>query len=204
MASFQADFRIKDSTYMMIQEGRLTLSDGAVRWNEGEKKGQIYEIIKLDEIRESDSDRIDAGINENAELATDNGSKAKTGVIVAILCTLIAVFGYYKWKNRKERAFNKALKSYIEEINHNNNSIEVIERLRGAIKRLKKSNNYEKIKIKLSLCQLETLINEIEQYTLCLAEKNHKKVIQSRIEDKDSIIRLDNYLIAQEQILKEA
>ena len=123
---------------------------------------------------------------------------------MAILCTLIAVFGYYKWKNRKERAFNKALKSYIEEINHNNNSIEVIERLRGAIKRLKKSNNYEKIKIKLSLCQLETLINEIEQYTLCLAEKNHKKVIQSRIEDKDSIIRLENYLIAQEQILKEA
>ena len=77
MASFQADFQIKDSTYMMIQEGRLTLSDGAVRWNEGEKKGQIYEIIKLGEIRESDSDRIDAEINENAELATIMARKQK-------------------------------------------------------------------------------------------------------------------------------
>lgn len=69
MVSFQVDFQIKDNTYMMIQDGTLKISDGVVRWAEGDKKGQIYEIIKFDDISESDSDEIEKIANSDyAEL----------------------------------------------------------------------------------------------------------------------------------------
>lgn len=203
MASFQADFQIKDNTYMMIQEGTLKISDGVVRWAEGDKKGQIYEIIKFDDILESDSDEIEKNANSDyAELDDENAGKINV-VVVAIAAAAIGYLGYKWWKNRNARAFNKSLKKYIYAINESNMDIGLISQLRKDIEKLKEDKNYEKIKVNLTVREIDALISKIEEYTLKLAEVNNSTVDLNKIDNEDSIIRLDEYLKIQQCLFKQ-
>lgn len=204
MASFQADFQIKDDTYMMIQEGKLKFSDGVVRWAEGDNKGQIYEIIKFDDISESDSDEIKKIANADvAELADENAGKIIV-VVVAIAATAIGYLGYKWWKNRNARAFNKSLKRYIDAINDSSMDVELIAQLREDIEKLKEDKNYEKIKVNLTVREIDALITKIEEYTRELVEINNSSVDLTKIKNEDSIIRLDEYLKVQQGLFEQA
>lgn len=200
MVNFQANFQIKDDTYMMIQEGKLKFSDGVVRWAEGEKKGQIYEIIKFDDGAKADSNEMNNEENEDAaEVADGIGI-----VVVAIAAVAIGYLGFKWWKNRNARSFNKSLKKYIDAINDSNMDAELIAQLRKDIEKLKEDKNYEKIKVNLSVREIDTLISKIEDYTLALAEKNRFSVELTKIENEDSIIRLDEYLKIQQGMFDQA
>lgn len=204
MASFQADFQIKDDTYMMIQEGKLKFSDGVVRWAEGDNKGQIYEIIKFDDISESDSDEIKKIANADvAELADENAGKIIV-VVVAIAAAAIGYLGYKWWKNRNARAFNKSLKRYIDAINDSSMDVELIAQLREDIEKLKEDKNYEKIKVNLTVREIDALITKIEEYTRELVEINNSSVDLTKIKNEDSIIRLDEYLKVQQGLFEQA
>ncbi|SEQ30796.1 hypothetical protein SAMN02910289_01734 [Lachnospiraceae bacterium RM5] len=206
MASFQANFKINDDTYMMILDGKLRFSDGVIRWAEGEEKGQIYEIIKFDDYSQKDSDEKVDNIVENNGIADfiEDNKNAIIVVTVTVAAAAIGFIGYRWWSKRKVRAFNKALSQYISCINNSDMNADVIDTLKQTIETLKSDKNYEKIQVNLSVREIEILVNRIEEYTYELAKVNDFDVDDSIEKSKDSIIRLEQFLDIQRDIFKSA
>lgn len=81
--------------------------------------------------------------------------------------------------------------------------IGLISQLRKDIEKLKEDKNYEKIKGNLTVHEIDALISKIEEYTLKLAEVNNSTVDLNKIDDEDSIIRLDEYLKIQQCLFEQ-
>lgn len=206
MAQFQAIFEIKDSTYLMIQEGTLRYSGGVIRWADGPHKGEIFEHVQFTDMKRA-KEAVDEVAKEGiAGKVIEFAEENKKVLIVVAISTFMAAIGagIYKWyRNRYVKVFNKALKQYVNAINDGVMDEYIIDGLVAAIDNLKAQKNYEKIKISMSVFEIEALILDIRKYTLALAEANNKDINEdiSFISNDDKIIDLQEYLLIQKNVL---
>lgn len=208
MAQFQANFEINDSTYLMIQEGLLRYSGGVIRWASGPHKGEIYEHIQFTDMKKAEeaAAELKEGVIEKAVDLLEENKKAVGVVAIGTVMALIGV-GVYKWyKNRIVKEFNKNLKAYITAINEASMEESIIDALSESIDKLKNQKNYQKIRVSMSVFEIEALVKDIREYTYALAEANSQDVNSQieEIENDDKIINLQEYLSIQKDILNAA
>lgn len=209
MTIVQDAFYIPDDIATGLATGLYRRIGSVVRYATGPNKGNIVKHLDPIELKAAEQAQ---GVGVKAiEFVKEH----KKGTIIAVAgaATIgICTWAYTKIKNHEPRVvteFKAALKVYIDAVRSGNMDIDKINNLMDALTALKQSKDYKKISIQLTTEELEILVGRIYEYTVKLAEDNkinleEEEILLSDSQDKDTIINLKNYLMAQKKIFEMA
>lgn len=192
MGVIQENFLIPDDIAVGLATGIYRRIGGVVRWAVGQKKGQIVKHLKPALPANENAETL--SIVEKAIIVQKKNKKVMLGA-----AAIVAVAGgggiiLASVKAKKRNAFQKAFKDYVDAMREGNMSVEIIDKLEGAL------INVKTVRMKAS--ELDLLVSHIREYTLRLAELNQVKMTIS--ETSQPIIDLKQYLEVQKNILMAA
>ena len=145
----------------------------------------------------------------NSDKSNSDSSITVVGVVaVAVLASLVAgltIKFISKSKQKKVDEFKACFNNYIEAINAQKLTTEVIDELIAAIDNLKRSVR-KKVVVEFSTDELSALIECLCNHTKTLAQANNVKIDDniSSDETSDVIIRLRDNLVYQKQVFAQA
>ncbi len=209
MAIIQEAFYIPDDIALGLATGTLRRMGGVVRHAVGPNKGQI--VKHLDPINLEKSAKQVQSIGEKV-LEFGKGNKKALIITGAIVSTVTAgTFVYNKVKNQEPKVvieFRSALKTYINEIRTGKLKIDTVNSLVNYLDAMKQHKNFDKISVKLSVEELDVIVNRIYEYTIQLAQNNSVELTdEETYKDTSSsatILNLQRYLQAQKRIFEMA
>ena len=187
-----------------INKGLLELYGSIVRRACGPGKGQIVAHLKT--IEHGDD------IRKQAARSVGVFTKYKTVIIVGV-CGLVGVgvsavgialyhkFGPPAVVNR----FNSALKAYTNALKNGELEVDQITEMKDSLAALQ---NLEKFKVKISIQQMNELVDIIRDYTIWLAKTNSYKLPVEEVEEQrvsgNNVVDLTKYLDIQKTIFETA
>lgn len=205
MAIVQEAFDIPADIMTKILTGEYRRTGGIVRYAVGPKKGQIVKHLDPVDLKAAEQAK-DIGV-QVMKFAKNN----KKGLIIGSVIAGAAAAGgfiYYKVKTHEPAVvtkFRTALRTYIAEIRKGNLELYTIDLLMAALEDLKQHKDYEKFKITFSTEDLDTLVNQIYEYTLKLAANNKVELTEEELIGSNiSLLNLQKCLITQKRIFEVA
>ncbi len=145
---------------------------------------------------------------DNNDSKSDTAAIAAGVVAVVALATLvtgITIKFINKAKQKKVDEFKQCLNNYIEAVNEQRLTVEIIDELISAIDNLKKSVR-KKVVVEFSTDELSALIECLCNHTQTLAQANNVVIDEGSTSDEQSdvIIRLRDNLVYQKKIFTQA
>ncbi|MDD4111886.1 MAG: hypothetical protein PHC56_02510 [Herbinix sp.] len=209
MAIAQDAFFIPDDIATGLATGLYRRIGSVVRYATGPNKGQIVKHLKPVDLNAAEQAQ---GFGVKALQFVKQHKKGTIITLVGVAAVGTGIFVYNKVKNHEPKVvteFRASLRVYIEAIREGDMDVEKIDNLMKALDELNQNKDYEKICIQLTTEEIGILLGHIFEYTIKLAEDNNVNLADEGIcisdkKDTDTIINLQNYLIAQKKIFEMA
>lgn len=205
MAVIQEAFYVPQDIATGLATGLYRRIGGVIRYAEGPNKGQLVKF--LDPLGVSKAQENEAFLEKATRIVKENKNTVLIGSAVVVALVGGATL-YYRIKTHEPsvvKDFKKALTEYIEAIRNGNMTIDTIDSLMSSLEAMRQHKNFEKISIKLTAEELDTLIVRISEYTDKLAKDNEYTWEKEQTECNDnSILKLQKYLEIQKEIFRSA
>ncbi len=206
MGVIQIPFSIPEEYEIGLKSGEYIRTGGVIR----NQTGNIVKHLK----EFTDNDLTDEASKNISEVLDLKKSLIGIGALIGVSAAATSIYFVYKKirnkhnGNDKEKiildGFNAALSKYVSSIKEGNLSIDVLEDFIWNIKFIKENLKNKEIEVKISLNQLEELLDLIYSYTVNLANLNNISAeLIEKDNDKDSLSNIIYFLDFQKKILKE-
>lgn len=201
----QVSFIIPDEVIAGLNAGVLSRFGGIIRYATGPKSGSIFSHLKPVDTNAQNS------IVELSKKALSIAKAHPVGTLVVLTTFTVAAgsFGTYliikKHVPKDINAFRKELMKYLKSIQNGELSKEQINALLCSIEKLKMRKDFNDISVKLSMSEMLTIMQYLNEYTKKLSQDNAVDVGDNEFKadmPDNIVISLENHLNAQKKVFE--
>lgn len=177
----QVKLIVPDDIHTGLITGKYAINGSVVRIADGPHKGAIVKHLDSVDIKKIQHAETAVRKSLSSQKVFSKAGRLIRNRNVQIIAAGAAITGgawvayhyYSKAKYKKVvKRFQKTLTNYLDQAKCANLQTETINEMISSIEEMKMLDNYEKIRIQLTVDQVEVLTNRIREYTIILANEN--------------------------------